>query len=214
MQGSIGVITTPDYNGRLTEAKGRARPKSGRINAGGEWPHTWREVSLRRTALGDGATAAELRALLTEYFEEANRLGQAYFDDEAFGADVEAIVDGDVERLRTATLDEPLFVARIDGALVGSVQLKRLDASRVEVKRMYVTPAHRGEGIGRSLVELVLAEARADGFETLLLGLAPYHGAAGSLYESLGFEYRPAYEENQVPESVEEWYFMERSLDA
>ena len=173
-----------------------------------------REVSLRRTALGDGATTDELRALLTAYFEEANRLGQAYFDDEAFSADVEAIVDGDVERLRTATLEEPLFVARTDGALVGSVQLKRLDASRAEIKRMYVTPAHRGEGIGRSLVELVLAEARADGFETLLLGLAPYHGAAGSLYESLGFEYRPAYEENQVPESVEEWYFMERSLDA
>jgi GNAT superfamily N-acetyltransferase len=173
-----------------------------------------REVSLRRTALGDGATTDELRALLTAYFEEANRLGQAYFDDEAFGADVEAIVDGDVERLRTATLDEPLFVARIDGALVGSVQLKRLDASRAEIKRMYVEPASRGEGIGRSLVELVLAEARADGFETLLLGLAPYHGEAASLYESLGFEYRPAYEENQVPESVEEWYFMERSLDA
>ena len=173
-----------------------------------------REVSLHRTALGDGATADELRTLLTAYFEEANRLGQAYFDDEAFGADVDAIVDGDVERLRTATLEEPLFVARIDGALVGSVQLKRLDASRAEIKRMYVEPASRGEGIGRSLVELVLAEARADGFETLLLGLAPYHGAAGSLYESLGFEYRPAYEENQVPESVEEWYFMERSLDA
>jgi ribosomal protein S18 acetylase RimI-like enzyme len=170
--------------------------------------------AIRRTELGDGATAAELRALLTEYFEEAGRLGREYFDDEDWGADVERIVEGDIERLRSGATDRPLFVARVDGRLAGSVQLKRLDDTRGEIKRLYVGPAHRGEGIGRSLVELVLAEARAAGFETLLLGLAPYHGAAGSLYESLGFEYRPAYEENQVPESVEEWYFMERSLDA
>lgn len=170
--------------------------------------------AIRRTELGDGATAAELRALLTEYFEEAGRLGREYFDDEDWGADVERIVEGDIERLRSGATDRPLFVARVDGRLAGSVQLKRLDDTRGEIKRLYVGPAHRGEGIGRALVETLLGEARSDGYDTLLMGLSPYHERAAELYESLGFEYRPAYEENQVPESVEEWYFMERSLDA
>jgi len=170
------------------------------------------EGSIRRTALGDGTTAAELRGLLTEYFEEAGRLGRAYFDDEGWGADVERIVEGDLERLRSGPTDRPLFVARVGGDLAGSVQLKRLDDARVEVKRLYVRPEHRGDGIGRALVETLIEETRDDGYETLLMGLSPYHERAAALYESLGFEYRPVYEENQVPEDVEEWYFMKRSL--
>lgn len=173
------------------------------------------DVCIARTRPGDGATPAELRALLTEYFREANRLGQEWFDDEEFGADVAEIVDGDIERLQTAEIDEPLFVARTAGELAGSVQIKRLDGSRVEVKRLFVRPAYRGTGVGRGLVETLIAETRADGFETLLMGVSPYHRNAQSLYESLGFEYRPIYEENNVPpEMRDDWLFMEYSLGA
>jgi len=170
------------------------------------------DVSVVRTSLGEGVTAPELRALLTEYFREANRLGREWFDDEGFGADVEGIVDGDVERLRTATVEDPLFVART-GELAGSVQIKRLDGARVEVKRLYVRPAYRGEGIGRALVETLIEETRAEGYGTLLMGVAPYHDRAQSLYESLGFAYRSKYAENTVPPEIrDDWLFMEYSL--
>ena len=46
----------------------------------------------------------------------------------------------------------------------GCVALRRFDESRGEVKRLYVRPASRGCGLGRKLVEWVIAEARAAGY--------------------------------------------------
>ena len=171
------------------------------------------EVSVVRTELGDDVDPPALRALLTEYFTEANRLGREWFDDEEFGADAEEIVSADIDRLQSAAVDAPLFAARTPERLAGSVQIKRLDDHRVEVKRLYVRPQYRGDGIGRALVRRLIEEMRTEGFETLLLGVSPYHEGAQSLYLSLGFEWRSKYEENAVPPSLrEDWQFMEYSL--
>ena len=167
-----------------------------------------REVSVVRTALAGHERV--LRELLTEYFREANSLGREWFDDEEFGAPVPDIVDADVERLETAELAEPLFLARHDGQILGTVQLKHLDETTAEVKRLYVRPDSRGEGVGRALVEALVEETRRDGFESLRLGVAPYHEGARRLYESLGFQYTPPYEESNAPAEIHDvWNFME-----
>ncbi|WP_205628370.1 GNAT family N-acetyltransferase [Haloprofundus marisrubri] len=160
----------------------------------------------------------ELRALLVDYFVEANEQGRAWFDDEEFGASPEEIVAADLERLASATIEKPLFLAlhrekRTEEKPAGSIQLKRLDETTAEVKRLYVRPSYRGRGIGRELVESLLAAARADGFETLRLGVAPYHESARSLYGELGFEFTPAYDESHAPAEIrDDWGFMKRSL--
>lgn len=160
----------------------------------------------------------ELRTLLVDYFVEANEQGRAWFDDEEFGAPPEEIVAADLERLASATIEKPLFLAlhgekRTDEKLVGSIQLKRLDETTAEVKRLYVRPAYRERGTGRELVESLLSAARADGFETLRLGVAPCHESARSLYRELGFEFTPAYEQSQTPAEIRhDWGFMKRSL--
>lgn len=56
-----------------------------------------------------------------------------------------------------------------------------------EVKRMFVSPAGRGRGVGRQLVALLEAESRARGCERLTLETGPYQAEALALYAQGGF---------------------------
>ena len=181
------------------------------------------ECSVVRTDL-DGYES-DLRPLFRAYFGEADERALEYFDDYLSGTDVEEDVATDIDRLSSAAIDEPLFLALAaddlpamntsdDPRLVGNVQLKRLDETTAEVKRLYVVPEYRGEGIGRRLMEVLLDGAAADGFTTLRLGVGPYLEKAQSLYTDLGFEYTPPYEQTGAPEVIhDEWRFMQCSLD-
>lgn len=169
------------------------------------------DISVVRADVSEYET--EVRELLLDYFVSANERGKEWFGDDDFGANVEDIVAADIERLASAAIAEPLFVALRDDRIVGSVQLKRLDETTAEVKRLYVKPAHRGKGIGRALMDAVLADAPLAGFETLRLGVAPYHGKARSLYRDLGFEFTAPYGGSQAPEEIQDdWHFMKFSF--
>lgn len=88
-----------------------------------------------------------------------------------------------------------LWLARSGELGVGCVALRPLDDAMAEVKRMYVDPASRGTGVGRALMEALIAGARTRGYETLRLGTLEEMTAAQGLYHSLGFQpierYRP-----------------------
>jgi len=55
---------------------------------------------------------------------------------------------------------------------------------------LYVTPARRGQGLGRELMRAVLREARGRGADTMDIGVDEPDIAARRLYESLGFTNR------------------------
>jgi GNAT superfamily N-acetyltransferase len=55
---------------------------------------------------------------------------------------------------------------------------------------LYVTPARRGKGLGRALMEAALSEARRRGADTMDIGVDEPDLAARRLYESLGFTNR------------------------
>jgi ribosomal protein S18 acetylase RimI-like enzyme len=55
---------------------------------------------------------------------------------------------------------------------------------------LYVTPARRGQGLGRALMEAALREARMRGAGTMDIGVDEPDLAARRLYESLGFTNR------------------------
>jgi ribosomal protein S18 acetylase RimI-like enzyme len=88
-----------------------------------------------------------------------------------------------------------LWVARRNGAAVGCVALQALVPTVGEIKRMYVEPAHRGQGVARALAAHVVEEARVRHYDTLRLGTLRAMRPAQRLYESLGFReiapYRP-----------------------
>lgn len=80
------------------------------------------------------------------------------------------------------------LLARSQASLAGGVALRRISHDICELKRLYVRPAFRGEGIGRQLVRTALEEARKIGYARICLDTLPsVMKEANALYRSLGF---------------------------
>lgn len=71
---------------------------------------------------------------------------------------------------------------------------------------LYVVPARRGEGLGRTLMEAAMDEARKRGADYMDLGTSEDDVAARGLYESLGFSNREGKPDGPLN------YFYEREL--
>ena len=70
---------------------------------------------------------------------------------------------------------------------MGCVALIPMEDGTYELSKMAVSPAMRGKGIGRQLLEHVIAHARAAGMRRLFLGSNSVLANAVHLYESVGF---------------------------
>lgn len=96
------------------------------------------------------------------------------------------------------------LVARSGGQPVGCGALRRLIEPALvaelgpavgELKRMYVAPYARGQGIGAALVTALEAEARRLGLRRLVLETGTRQAAALALYRRAGFMDIPPYGE-------------------
>jgi GNAT superfamily N-acetyltransferase len=87
-----------------------------------------------------------------------------------------------------------LLIARTGPEVVGVGALKPVDAAVAEIKRMYVRPHARGQGIGRAILERLLADARTIGYQVARLETATFMREAHALYRSLGFQDRPIFD--------------------
>jgi putative acetyltransferase len=110
----------------------------------------------------------------------------------------------DVHALDIDGLADPAitFVSfRRGGELLGVGALKQLDSRHAELKSMHTAQAARGRGIGRAIVDHLVAVARARGVSRVSLetGSMGAFAPARSLYASAGFrpcgpfgDYRPS----------------------
>jgi putative acetyltransferase len=62
-----------------------------------------------------------------------------------------------------------------------------------ELKRMYVRPSCRGQGVARNLLTLLESEAIRHGCKLLTLETGPYQDEALALYASAGYERRGSF---------------------
>lgn len=99
--------------------------------------------------------------------------------------------------------DGRLFVAEVDGHVVGCVALRRFDARRGELKRLYVRPAYRHHGIAQALTHHVISEAKKIGYEELVLDTLRSMTTAIRFYTAMGFHEIAAY----YPNPYETAYF-------
>jgi putative acetyltransferase len=91
----------------------------------------------------------------------------------------------DVETMKGPSVS--FLVARLDGVPVGSGALLHDPRGFGEIKRMYLTPQSRGQGIGRKILERLIAIADEAGLAPLRLETGNRNLEALSLYRSLGF---------------------------
>lgn len=78
-----------------------------------------------------------------------------------------------------------------------------------EMKRLYVSPAARGTGVGRILAHRIVEEARKRGYNELRLDTLPSMKRAIAMYEKLGFVQIDAY----YPTPIEGTVFLALDLN-
>ena len=142
--------------------------------------------------------------------DAARRLFRAYVEGLDFELDFQDFkAEMDVLPDPYAPPNGAILLAEVEGEPAGIVALRPLDdAGACEMKRLYVEPEHRGQGIGRALAEAIIEEAQGLGYDVMRLDTVASMTTARRLYRSLGFEERDAYYHNPLDDAV----YMERSL--
>lgn len=105
--------------------------------------------------------------------------------------------------------DGRLLLAFSDERLAGCVALRRIGEDSGEIKRLFLRPEFRGQGLGSSMIDRIIKEARAVGYHRLRLDTLPGKmDQAIGLYHSFGFTQIPPYYDNPYPDTI----FMELIL--
>jgi len=85
-----------------------------------------------------------------------------------------------------------IFLAQEDGQIIGTAGLAKSHDAQFELMKMAVTPAYRGRGISRLLIEKCIQEAKVRGAGKLMLYSNSQLKTAIGLYERYGFRHLPA----------------------
>jgi GNAT superfamily N-acetyltransferase len=151
-----------------------------------------------------------VRALWTDYLEE----GAVPLREADFEADVPAAVAADLASI--GQFQRPagrLLLAVDDGVPVGCGAMRVLEPGVAEIKRMYLRPEIRGQGIARALLQELLATARRFGCREARLDTGWFMTDAHRLYRAAGFEECEPYPESQVPADFDpRWKYMRLDL--
>jgi GNAT superfamily N-acetyltransferase len=101
-----------------------------------------------------------------------------------------------------------LLLAIENAEVAGCVAFRPLDDEICEMKRLFVRPAFQGSGLGRDLIEKLIAEARSAGYIKMRLdSWIPRMGKAIEMYRRHGFYEIEPYNVNPY-----EMIFMELAL--
>lgn len=107
-----------------------------------------------------------------------------------------------------------LLLARAGPAAAGCAAMQTPAPYSAKLKRVYVSPAYRGRGIGRALLQALIADLGAAGYTTLRLESPRFMQEAHGLYRSLGFQLCAPFLDSEVPPKYHDnLIFMERALD-
>ncbi|MFZ6846250.1 GNAT family N-acetyltransferase [Undibacterium sp. RuTC16W] len=106
------------------------------------------------------------------------------------------------------------YLVELEDELAGMVGLRYLNTGIAEIKRLYVRPGFRGKHLGEAFLRKILSDAKAFGYQHVVLDTAPFMLSAQHLYKSMGFNDCAPYEGTEVARSLHNsWHFMEMDLN-
>lgn len=152
-------------------------------------------------------TAPDIHLRVADSAEELSSIRDLFLEYQAY-LGIDLCFQGFSQELDTLPGDyaEPagvLILATIDGMPAGCCAFRPLVSSdhlnACEMKRLFVRPAHRGVGLGRLLVEQVMARASLAGYSNMLLDTLSDMEAARALYQEVGFVEVAPYYHNPLP---------------
>jgi GNAT superfamily N-acetyltransferase len=153
-------------------------------------------MTIELVAVDDAATRDAARDLIAEYLRWIASVAAASY---GLSFDVDAMITSDIED--QAKFYPPagrFYVIRRGESHVGVGCLKRITPSVAEIQRMYVQPHVRGGGLGRLLLQQLVSDARAIGYEVVRLESLKFLAAAHALYKSVGFAEITPYADNSM----------------
>jgi putative acetyltransferase len=142
------------------------------------------EMSVIKIRRAKDHDVPHLRRLFSDYASELRLdLGFQHFAQELEG------LPGDYARPKGE-----LLLALEGGLPVGCVAMRPLAPGICEMKRLYVRPSYRGKGLGKQLIDAILAAARRAEYACMRLDTLSSMKAARFLYSAFGFKpIRPYY---------------------
>ena len=138
--------------------------------------HTQEEIAQARTLFEEYAASLGISLCFQNFDQELKSLPGKY-----------------------APPDGRLLLATENDELAGCIALRKLEDGVCEMKRLFVRPAYRSQGLGRILVEKIVDEARMLGYTHMRLDTLPgLMDKAIALYRRTGFREIGPYCENPV----------------
>ena len=137
-------------------------------------------VDVRRQDIKSPAAMSLILALNAELSAIYPEAGATHFR-----LDAEEVAEG-----RGAFL-----VAYLGDQPIGCGAIRKLDAETAEFKRMFVTPANRGKGVGAAIVKALESEAQRLRIRRIVLETGIRNPAALALYAKIGFVRIPPFGE-------------------
>jgi GNAT superfamily N-acetyltransferase len=129
--------------------------------------------------------------------------------------------DGDCVVLVAAAADDDVAAGE-DGGILGTIALEPFgphselarDEREADVRAFAVDPRGQGQGIGRALLQAVIACAAKRGVRTLRLCTQPAMTTAQRLYAAAGFDRTPDFDFEPVPGLTLRAYALDLLPDA
>jgi GNAT superfamily N-acetyltransferase len=148
-----------------------------------------------------------------EYLRWADASVQEWFGlslPSLLGMPISDYVHSSLDKLCEGTPPNGVFYVVFDGEMaLGMGGLRRVRDGVGEIKRIYLSRASRGGGIGAQILDRLVRDAQSFGYDELVLDTGPFMTSAHRLYEAAGFADIQPYAEAEVPEALHrDWRFM------
>lgn len=143
------------------------------------WARKWTELDLSLASPGD---VAAIRDFVISVRDEMKLESKTTADNRSMFEDLDNFPTYYGEHT-----GEFYVVRNPEYKIVGSGALLQVNSDICELKKFYLGPSVRGQGVGRDLLKFLISRARTAGYKTVVLQTRREMASAIKLYEEFGF---------------------------